>query len=72
MNSQKLGLDKRFYEIILKCQELRINNSIDYPEKCKKLIDRYSKEIKEKNLIEKCINGNFAKQLCIMNELKYK
>ena len=65
-------MNKRFETIILKCQELRKKHGFDYEEKCKAKIEKFSREIIEKNLIAKCFDETFAKQLCIMNCLEYK
>lgn len=64
-------MNKRFETIILKCQELKSKFGFDYEEKCKKYIEKYSAEIIEKDLVNKCNDVHFAKQLCIMNCLKY-
>jgi hypothetical protein len=60
-------LNKRFKEIILRCQRLRDKFGYDYEEECERVIKKYSAEIIKKDLINKCENAHFAKQLCIMN-----
>lgn len=65
-------MNKRFTQIITKCQQLRAKFHFDYEEKCAKQILKYSKEIIDKDLVNKCEDVNFAKQLCIMNCLKYE
>ena len=68
-----VGMNKRFISIILQCQNLRAKHGFEYEEKCKKHIDKFSKEIIENDLINKCGNEkDFAEQLCIANELNYK
>lgn len=64
-------LDERFTHIIVICQDLRYKNGFDYEEKCSKQIEKYSNEIIDNQLIEKCTDKDFAKQLCIMNSLCY-
>lgn len=64
-------MDKRFEKIILMCQEARKKYGFDYEEKYSLKIDRFSKEIIEDGLIDKCEDKHFAKQLCMMNELSY-
>lgn len=64
-------MDKRFETIILECQELRKKYGVYYEENCKKQIEKYSSEIIEKGLVNKCQDVYFAKQLCIMNCLQY-
>jgi hypothetical protein len=65
-------MDKRFKEIILKCQVARKKYCFDYEEKYKDKINEFSFEIKNNKLIDKCEDKHFAKQLCIMNSLSYK
>lgn len=65
-------LNKRFMQIIVMCQDARKKHGFDYEEKYRDNIDRFSKEIKEKSLIDKCQSSHFAKQLCMMNGLKYE
>lgn len=62
-------MNKRFENIILKCQELRKKHGFDYQENCKKQIKKFSTEIIEKDKIDKCNDKYFAMQLCIMNSL---
>jgi hypothetical protein len=62
-------LNDRFLVIIVKCQQLRYENGFDYEQKCVKQIEKFSKEIIDKQLIEKCKDKDFAQQLCIMNSL---
>lgn len=64
-------MNKRFLKIISNCESLREKHGLNYEEKCKSIIDRYSKEIIDNKLIEKCGDSYFAKQLCISNELRY-
>lgn len=56
-------LNKRFEQIILMCQNARKKHGFDYKEKYKTKIDKFSSEIIESNLIDKCKNTHFAKQL---------
>lgn len=65
-------MNNRFNQIIIKCQQLRAKFHFDYEEKCAKQIEKYSKEIIDKDLVNKCEDRTFAKQLCIMNCLKYE
>jgi hypothetical protein len=65
-------MNKRFEQIILICQTLRKHYGFDYEEKAKDRIESYSNEIIRKQLVEKCEDKNFAKQLCIMNSLRYE
>lgn len=65
-------LNKRFEQIILMCQNARKKYGFDYEERYKSKIDKFSSEIIEKDLINKCKNTHFAKQLCIMNNLTYE
>jgi hypothetical protein len=62
-------LNKRFETIIIMCQCLKKEFGFDYEQKCFKQIQKYSKEIIDKQLIEKCQDKDFAKQLCIKNSL---
>jgi len=64
--------ETRFIKIIIECQKLRDLHGFDYEEKCKKIIDKRSKEIQEKELVYSQPNAHFAKQLCIMNSLKWE
>lgn len=65
-------LNKRFEQIIIMCQNARKKYGFDYEEKYKYKIDKFSSEIIKNNLIDKCENKHFAKQLCIMNKLTYE
>ena len=65
-------LDKRFREIILKCQELREKYGFNYEEKTIEIREKFSNEIITKKLVNKCSESDFAKQLCVMNSLKCK
>lgn len=65
-------LNKRFVQIILMCQNARKKYGFDYEERYKFKIDKFSSEIIENNLIDKCKDTRFAKQLCIMNNLTYE
>lgn len=64
-------MSKRFETIITKCQDLKQKFGFEYEQKCKKQIEKYSNEIIEKDLLNKCEDVYFAKQLCIMNCLRY-
>jgi hypothetical protein len=73
MTSVEEQLDKRFYRIILNCQNARNRYPNTYEKKYKKQRNEYSKEIIENNLIEKCGEESyFARQLCMANGLEYK
>lgn len=66
-------MDKRLEKIIAECQKLREKFGDDYEVKTKKQREKFSKEIISQKLIEKCGNDkDFAKQLCIINELQYE
>ena len=65
-------MNKRFEQIILMCQKARKKYGLDYEIKYKKYIDRFSKEIIENKLTEKCKDSYFAEQLCVMNELNWR
>jgi len=67
-------MNKRLIKIILACQDARKKYGDDYDVKCKKQIDKFSAEIKTDKLIDTCSNDEqwFAKQLCIVNNLKYE
>ena len=65
-------MNKRFEAIIIKCQELRNKFGLEYEQKCKKQIEKYSKEIIEKDLINKCAKKHYAMQLCMMNGLQFE
>lgn len=64
-------LNKRFEQIILMCQKAEKKYSFDYEEKYKNQLDKFSNEIIENGLIDKCIDKDFAKQLCFKNGLRY-
>lgn len=64
-------LNKRFKQIILMCQKARKKYGFEYEDKYKTKIHKFSREIIESNLINKCKNVHFAKQLCIMNNIPY-
>ncbi len=66
-----LNMHKRFKTIILKCQRLRNEFGLYYEERCQLWIQKYSTEITEKGLVEKCQDVDEAKQFCIMNCLTY-
>lgn len=65
-------MNKRFEQIILICQTLKKHYGFDYEESAKVKIDFFSNEIISKQLVEKCEDQDFAKQLCIMNSLRYE
>jgi translation elongation factor EF-Ts len=65
-------MNTRLKNIILICQTLKKHYGFYYEEKAKDKIEQFSKEIIEKKLIEDCEDIHFAKQLCIMNSLKYE
>lgn len=67
-----MGVNKRLETIILHCQDLREEHGFDYEENCAKKIAKYSKEIVEKDLVNKSENRDFSAQLCMMNCLDYK
>lgn len=64
-------MNKRFQEIILMCQEARKKYGFKYEEKYSSKIKKFSQEIIKDNLIDKCKDKHFAKQLCIKNCLTY-
>lgn len=65
-------MDERLEAIILDCQELRSKHGFDYEDNCKSQIDKFTKEIKRDNLIDKCSDDNkyFARQLCKCNGIE--
>ncbi len=65
-------MNKKFKNIILICQKLREEYPVDYEEKCKKQIDALSNKIIEEHLLPRGEDENFAKQLCMMNGLRYE
>lgn len=65
-------MDKRFEKIILICQEARKKYGFDYEEKFAEKIKKFSEEIIDNNLVDRCTNKHFAKQLCMMNHLSYE
>ena len=65
-------LNKRFEQIILMCQKARKKYGFYYEDKYKTKIQKFSSEIIESKLIDKCESTHFAKQLCIMNNLTYE
>ena len=74
---EKMDLHPRFDNIIWKLQSLRLNHDgcrkkPNYPEDYMCLIHKYVNEIRDKNLIEKCRDKTFAKQLCIMNDIPFE
>lgn len=62
--------ENRFRKIIMNCQNLREFHGINYEYICSKIINKYSKEIQNKNLISYCQDQPFAKQLCMMNGIQ--
>lgn len=64
-------MDNRFREIILACQSAREKYGFEYEQKYSKMIAQFSDEIKEDELIDKCEDTHFAKQLCMMNSLSF-
>lgn len=66
------GLNIRFRDIIISCQRMKEKYGIEYEEKAYNKIAKYSKEIIDKGLINKCSDSHFAKQLCINNCLTYE
>ena len=66
-----MDLNNRFSRIIQMCQKAKKKYGFDYEEKYKNKIEKFSKEIKENKLIDKCEDKTFAKQLCIMNDINY-
>jgi hypothetical protein len=64
-------MNKDFIKIIVICQRLREKYGFEYEDKCKSQIEKYSKEIIEKDLVNKCSDVVFAKQLCMANSLTY-
>ena len=68
----KDGFTEDFRSIILRCQGLRKFHGIDYGLNCREEIDKYSNQIIEKGLIDKQKDKTFAKQLCIVNGLRFK
>jgi hypothetical protein len=64
-------INKRLNQIIVNCQQLRDKYGFNYEEECSEIIERFSKEIIEKELIANSKDKDFAMQLCIMNSLKF-
>jgi hypothetical protein len=68
----KMGIEQRLHDIIVKCQVARKKYGFDYEERYQKDIQRFSEEIIKKDLISKCADQEFAKQLCITNSLNWE
>lgn len=64
--------EKRFQEIIQECQKLRADFGWDYEELCEEKINAFSREITNESLVYKCEDSTFARQLCMMNSLKWE
>lgn len=67
-----MKINSRLSQIIKKCELLRKRHGFDYEEKCGEVIDRFSKEIIDNELILNSQDKEFAIQLCMMNSLKFR
>lgn len=61
------GLDEKFHKLIIKLQEINKKNSCQL-----KTIDKIGKIIKDGDLLNKCTNKDFAKQLLLKNDVPEK
>lgn len=69
---QHLGIYKQLATIVTNCQILSHRHGFSYEEKTVTIRAKFSKKIIEGKLIDKCEDKEFAKQLCIKNNLSYE
>jgi hypothetical protein len=65
----EFGLDAKFMKLTVKLQDLRDGYLGEYPENVVKQIDEIGKQIMDEQLLEKCKDKTWARQLLMANDV---